>query len=75
MARGRVRLVADRVLQERGMTIYQLAQRTGLAYPTAYRLVRKSPRRIDMATLATLCEALQCSPGDLLVYEPPEDGE
>jgi DNA-binding Xre family transcriptional regulator len=57
------------------MSIYQLAQRTGLAYPTVHRLVRKPPRRIDMSTLASLCEALECSLGDLLVYEPPEGGE
>jgi putative transcriptional regulator len=72
MARGRVRLVVDRVLQQRGWSIYQLTQRSSLPYTTVYRLVRKPPSRIDMATLAALCEALECEPGDLLIYEPPE---
>jgi DNA-binding Xre family transcriptional regulator len=29
-----------------------------------------SALRIDLATLNALCEALQCTPGDLLEYVP-----
>jgi putative transcriptional regulator len=75
MARGHVRLVVDRVLEHRGWSIYHLAQRSGLPYTTCYRLTRRPPSRIEMATLAALCETLECGPGDLLVYEPPESRE
>jgi len=40
----------------------------GFVKRTAYRLVRE-PSRIDLTTLAKLCDLLQCKPSDLLVTE------
>ncbi|WP_255548920.1 helix-turn-helix transcriptional regulator [Thermoleptolyngbya sp. PKUAC-SCTB121] len=33
---------------------------------------RRQFTRIDEPTLNALCEALQCQPGDLMVYEPDD---
>ena len=69
---GHVRIVVDRLLEQRQLSIYQLSRRSGLPYQTCYRLVRQTTRRIDLGTIAALCHALDCEPGDIFVYEPPE---
>lgn len=60
------------VLAGREMTPYGLAQATGLTVPTCYELVKPDyrPGRIDTGTLAKVCAALKCQPGDLLTFVP-----
>ncbi len=59
------------VLKRKKLTAYQLAQMTGLSIPTCYELVKDKPAaRISGDTLERLCEALDCTPGELLEYEP-----
>jgi putative transcriptional regulator len=36
--------------------------------------VRRRLTRIDESTLNSLCKALNCQPGDLMVYEEEETG-
>ena len=63
------------VLADREMTYLQLAERTGLHRVTVNKLKNRfvAPPRIDSDTLDKLCRALQCQPGDLMVWVP--DGE
>jgi len=57
------------VLAERGRTRYWLAQETGIQYKTLARIQRaESTNRIELSTLDKICRALQCQPGDLLVF-------
>ena len=59
----------DRLLEDRGITLTELA---GLADVTVVNLsVLKNgrARAIRFSTLTALCEALDCQPGDLLDYE------
>lgn len=59
----------DAVLEDRGITAYQLAQLTGLTVPACYNLVKQNPnRRVPLATLEQLCDALECTPADLFAY-------
>ena len=44
----------------------QLAEQAGLAPGTATDLWYGRPLRIDLATLQKVCNALQCTPNDLL---------
>lgn len=37
-----------------------------LSREQVYRLVAKVPERLSLATLAALCDALECSPSDLV---------
>ncbi len=47
----------------------QLAERTGLTLPVAYRVCRGMDlERIEIATLETLAEYFRCSPWRLLEY-------
>lgn len=48
----------------------QLAERVGIAPGTATDLWYGRPLRIDLATLQKLCDALQCTPNDLLGVNP-----
>lgn len=60
----------DQLLQARGMTLTELAERVGLTLANASILKTGKARAIRFSTLAGLCAELQCQPGDLLRYEP-----
>ncbi|MEJ8640225.1 helix-turn-helix transcriptional regulator [Streptomyces sp. MS2.AVA.5] len=49
-----------------------LAERAGLALSAASvsALFTKQPSQVKLSTLAALCTALDCAPGDLLVLSP-----
>jgi putative transcriptional regulator len=62
----------DRLLEERGMTLTGLAQRVDITVVNLSILKNGRARAIRFSTLAALCEALDCQPGDLLSYEGAE---
>ena len=59
----------DRLLEERGMTLTGLAQRVDITVVNLSILKNGRARAIRFSTLAALCEALDCQPGELLGYE------
>ncbi len=59
----------DRLLEERGMTLTELAQRVDVTVVNLSILKNGRARAIRFSTLAALCEALDCQPGELLGYE------
>jgi putative transcriptional regulator len=65
-----IRVTLDVVLARRGRTARDLAAEIGLS-ETQLSLFRSSKvRGIRFATLARLCAALECTPGELLDYTP-----
>lgn len=57
------------LLAARGRTRYWLAQETGLQFKTLARIEQAdASNRIELSTLDRICRALQCQPGDLLVW-------
>jgi putative transcriptional regulator len=54
----------------RRLTLTALAERSGLGRDTLSDLYWDKTRRIGLATLAALCHALRCQPGDLFAYTP-----
>ncbi len=48
----------------------QLAELAKININTANGLMNGSSIRVDRPTLAKLCEVLDCTPGELLVYDP-----
>lgn len=65
-----VTVTLDAVLARRGMTGKQLAETVGLS-ETQLSLFRSGKvRGVRFGTLAKICAALNCDPGDLLGYEP-----
>lgn len=60
----------DDLLDARGVTLTELADRIGLTLANLSILKTGKARAIRFTTLAALCAELQCQPGDLLSYEP-----
>ena len=58
----------DRILSERGMTLTELAARANITLANLSILKNDRARAIRFSTLTTLCEILDCQPGDLLSY-------
>ncbi len=68
-----IRVTLDAVLARRGKTARGIAAEIGLS-ETQLSLFRSGKvRGIRFATLARLCAALECTPGDLLDYLPDPD--
>ena len=59
----------DDLLQARGMTMTELAERIGLTLANVSILKTGKARAIRFSTLDAICRELDCQPGDLLGYE------
>ena len=73
-----VRILLDRVLVDRRMSLSELADRVGLTVANLTLLKAGKARAIRVSTLDGLCRELDCQPGELLHYEPgamSEDAE
>ena len=57
------------LLQDRGMTLTELAGRIGITLANLSILKTGKARAIRFSTLEAICRELQCQPGDLLQYE------
>jgi putative transcriptional regulator len=58
----------DRLLEERRLTLTELAEEVDVTVVNLSVLKNGRARAIRFSTLAALCEALGCQPGDLLEY-------
>ncbi|MDR8408823.1 helix-turn-helix transcriptional regulator [Nonomuraea sp. 3-1Str] len=61
----------DRLLEERGMTLVELADKVGITNVNLSILKNNRAKAIRFSTLAKICEVLGCQPGDLLSFTPP----
>ena len=64
-----------RLLAERGMTLTELAQLVGVTYVNLSVLKNGRAKAIRFTTLTSICEALNCQPGDALSYRPEPSHE
>ena len=64
-----IRVPLDALVEHRGRSLYWLAKQTGISYTTLWRLKSGKARGINFATLVRICEALGCTPGDVLTLE------
>ena len=60
----------DYVLLDKRMKLKDLAEKTGIAVNNLSILKTNKARAIRFSTLNALCEALNCTPGDLLDHVP-----
>ena len=65
-----IRLHLDELLGRRGMTLTELSAKVGTTIVNLSILKNGRARAIRFSTLARLCEALGCQPGELLSYQP-----
>ena len=62
----------DDQLHARRMTLTDLAERVGITLANLSILKTGKAKAIRFSTLAAICEALQCQPGDLLGFGDTE---
>ena len=60
----------DVMLARRKMAVSTLAERVGITPANLAVLKNGRAKAVRFATLAALCEVLDCQPGDLLRWEP-----
>ena len=71
---GEIIFNIDVMLAKRKMSVTELAQRVGITIANISILKNGKAKALKISTLAKLCQALDCQPGDLLEYRPgPED--
>lgn len=58
----------DRLLEDRGMTLTELAEAVDITIVNLSILKNGRARAIRFSTLSALCEFLGCQPGELLSY-------
>jgi putative transcriptional regulator len=74
MKSGVIYIRLDKVLEKRGKSLYWLSAAAGVPYPTLWKLVKKeSQSSINLGVLSRICSALNCLPGDVLIYEEDEE--
>jgi putative transcriptional regulator len=59
----------DDVLYARRMTLTDLAEKVGITLANLSILKTGKAKAIRFSTLAAICAALDCQPGDLLVFQ------
>jgi len=65
-----IRVRLDRILEQRRMSLTELAARVGVTVANLSVLKTGKGRAIRFSTLEALCRELHCQPGDLIVFEP-----
>lgn len=64
-----VRCHLDRILEEKSVTLTELASRVGVTVANLSVLKNNRAKAIRYTTLVSLCDALDCQPGDLFSVE------
>ena len=67
---GTIQLHLDELLSKRNMTLTELSARVDITIVNLSILKNGRARAIRFSTLARLCQALECQPGELLSYQP-----
>ena len=65
----------DVMLAKRKMSVGELADRVGITPANLAVLKNGRAKAVRFATLAALCEALDCQPGDLLRFEAQDTAD
>jgi putative transcriptional regulator len=71
----KIRVHLDRLLEERGMTLTELAARCDITVVNLSVLKNDRARAVRFTTLSALCAVLDCQPGDVLSYTVTTDDD
>ena len=70
---GEIVFNIDVMLARRKMSLTELAEKVGITLANMSVLKTGKARAVKVSTLAKLCAALDCQPGDLLEYRPTKE--
>ena len=62
----------DRVLADRKMQLSELSEKVDVNIVNLSNLKTGKVKAIRFSTLESICEVLNCQPGDILEYDPSE---
>jgi len=68
-----IRIRLGHLLLDRNMKLKDLAEQTGLAANNLSILKTNKARAIRFSTLETLCQVLNCTPGELIEFVPDKE--
>ncbi len=63
----------DVMLAKRKMSLTELSERIGITMANLSILKKGKAKAIRFSTLEAICEVLECQPGDILSYVPPDE--
>lgn len=69
---GNIVLKLDVVMADRHMSLNELADRIGISNVNLSKIKNNKVTAVRFSTLAGICEALDCTPGDILKYVPED---
>ncbi|MDO4604413.1 MAG: helix-turn-helix transcriptional regulator [Helcococcus sp.] len=61
------------MLAKRKMSVTELSERVGITLSNISILKNNRAKAIRLDTLNSICEALECQPGDIIEYIPDEE--
>ena len=64
-----IRIDLDVMLARRKMSLTELSQKVGITMANLSILKTGKAKAVRFATLDAICKALECQPGEILVYE------
>ena len=70
---GEIIFNIDVMLAKRKMSVSELADKVGITLANMSILKTGKAKAVKISTLAALCRALDCQPGDLLEYRKTEN--
>lgn len=65
-----IKVNLDQVMQERQITLTELAERVGITLANLSILKTGKAKAIRFSTLEALCQELNCQPADILEFTP-----
>ena len=68
----KIKIQLSRIMGEQKLKVAELSRKSGISRYALYELYHERTKGIGFETLAKLCQALDCSVGDLLEYVPDE---
>ena len=68
---NRIHCRLDELLEQRGMTLTELAARVGVTVVNLSVLKNDRARAVRFSTLTAICDALDCDVGDVLQLDVP----
>ncbi|EDS73342.1 helix-turn-helix domain-containing protein [Anaerofustis stercorihominis] len=63
----------DRVMADRKISLGELADKVGISNVNLSNIKRGKISAIRFSTLNSICEVLDCQPGDILEYQKDEE--
>ena len=72
---GEIMFNIDVMLAKRKMSVTELAERVGITIANISILKNGKAKALKITTLAKLCKALDCQPGDILEYRRAQQDE